>query len=420
MLPLATVTEARYRRAARDRRDAAPCPGGDATLVDAMEDGPSARAVLAAIVERARARRRPAAPSTRRRSPTLEVPEGEPANISAAARRGRDPLRRSLPAQDVPPPRGGRQPGAGDRPLPERARARPDARRRRARSSTGRPRAEPSTLAVLQAYVPNEGTAWEHAREELRRFFERVLTRHREDAAPDAAPRAAGRAGARPSRPPPCATSIGAYLDLAALLGRRTAEMHLALGVERATTPSFAPEPVLDARSALEVPVDAQPGRQDAAPAARVPRPAARRRRRRRAPPGRRPGAGARRCSSRSSASACTGLRIRTHGDYHLEQVLYTGKDFVIIDFDGPPTETLAERRRKHNCLRDVAGMIRSFHYAAFTALLEPRGRAPRGSPGRGALGGRLVPLGLGRVPARLPRRSRPARRSCPRPTTSR
>ena len=66
-----------------------------------------------------------------------------------------------------------------------------------------------------------------------------------------------------------------------------------------------------------------------------------------------------------------TGLQIRSHGDYHLEQLLYTGKDFVIIDFDGPPTETLAERRRKHNCLRDVAGMIRSFHYAAFTALLE-------------------------------------------------
>ena len=66
-----------------------------------------------------------------------------------------------------------------------------------------------------------------------------------------------------------------------------------------------------------------------------------------------------------------TGLRIRTHGDYHLEQLLYTGKDFVVIDLDGLPFEALAERRRKHNSLRDVGGMIRSYHYAAGTALLE-------------------------------------------------
>jgi maltose alpha-D-glucosyltransferase/alpha-amylase len=76
-----------------------------------------------------------------------------------------------------------------------------------------------------------------------------------------------------------------------------------------------------------------------------------------------------------------TGLQIRTHGDYHLEQLLYTGKDFVIIDFDGPPTETLADRRRRHNCLRDVAGMIRSFHYAAFTALLETAVVRPEDRP---------------------------------------
>ena len=88
-----------------------------------------------------------------------------------------------------------------------------------------------------------------------------------------------------------------------------------------------------------------------------------------------------------------TGLRMRTHGDYHLEQVLYTGKDFVIIDFDGPPTETLAERRRKHHCLRDVAGMIRSFHYAALTALLEGAvvrvedRPSPRRGPTRGTAG---------------------------------
>jgi maltose alpha-D-glucosyltransferase/alpha-amylase len=63
-------------------------------------------------------------------------------------------------------------------------------------------------------------------------------------------------------------------------------------------------------------------------------------------------------------------LRIRCHGDYHLGQVLYTGKDFVILDFEGEPARTITERRIKRTPLRDVAGMLRSFHYAAFTALL--------------------------------------------------
>ena len=64
-------------------------------------------------------------------------------------------------------------------------------------------------------------------------------------------------------------------------------------------------------------------------------------------------------------------LRIRTHGDYHLGQVLYTGLDFVIIDFEGEPARSLGERRIKRSPMRDVAGMLRSFDYASSSVLTE-------------------------------------------------
>lgn len=75
-------------------------------------------------------------------------------------------------------------------------------------------------------------------------------------------------------------------------------------------------------------------------------------------------------CFSEIYSHKIKAYKTRVHGDYHLGQVLFNGKDFIIIDFEGEPNATMSERRLKRTPFKDVAGMLRSYHYAAYGKIL--------------------------------------------------
>jgi len=221
-------------------------------------------------------------------------------------------------------------------------------------------------FGLLQERVDNQGEAWSMAVDSVGRFYERVMAKAKTIKLPKLVNKAAIKFEESPEV---IQEFIGrGFYERMVRLGLRTAEMHLALAANGSNA-AFAPENftanyqrslysslrklvkdrfnLLEASMGKLTPEVQLVAKKVLALETEILE-----------------------CFSEVYQLKMKAIKTRIHGDYHLGQVLFTGKDFVIIDFEGEPGLSFSERRLKKSPLKDVAGMMRSIHYAAFGKIL--------------------------------------------------
>jgi trehalose synthase-fused probable maltokinase len=221
------------------------------------------------------------------------------------------------------------------------------------------------SLAVLHGLVPDAIDGWEHAKAETAAYYARVKGRPAADAEA-MTPHGRLLDAARAPLAAPVLRTVGDYLAAARTLGEQTATLHRTLA--RAAGQALEPEPMTRDDVALVVDAARTRGQRALAELAAL-------------VPSLGPHTAERALLLLERDSDLLGrldrvldrpmgvTRTRCHQDYHLGQLLWTGSRYAILDFEGEPARSLEERRAKRSPLTDVAGMLRSYSYAAWSGL---------------------------------------------------
>jgi maltose alpha-D-glucosyltransferase/alpha-amylase len=220
----------------------------------------------------------------------------------------------------------------------------------------------PATVAILEEFIPHEEDGWRYVVDALAHGLEDAVAHHNDPELDVTPPRSLLHLDAEqlgPGHP-----LVGAHLEWATLLGQRTAELHAELTSDP-RDPAFAPEPLtaLDRQSLYHGARSLTRQVFHEVRALNLTSPNVQKVLAREQQVLER--------LQRLTTLSSDASKIRGHGDFHLGQVLWTGKDFAIIDFEGEPFRSLNRRRLKRPAMVDLAGMIRSLHYASRAAALR-------------------------------------------------